>query len=337
MGKFFDAMQRAAGINVDSEKAGGEKHTPVPDLDDALLDPEWPEGDVFPTPETSRRVPAPDLLTHADTPSAVIRSLESEVRSAKAQVQKPKETQPPAARPPIHVEGPATVRPPSLRTQPIQAIRGPVETVVRVHPAYDRIVQRLKTYRKTPRQSVILVTSATAGEGTSTVARNIATALCQAGLERVLLIDGNFRTPSQHKAFGLARDGGFSDVLKGEAPLTSVITDDIGSGISVMTCGTKVKSPSQVLTATAIEGATVALLSLYDWIIIDGSPATEFPDVASIGTACGGAILVIEAESTRSEVADEAKEILLGTGAKVLGAVLNRRRYHIPQSIYRRL
>ena len=274
--------------------------TPVPELDDALLDPEWPEGDVFPSPDTDNRgagIRSEDHCRHtvgSDSHPRVRTQLGQGCRFRTRT-----KTQPPARRPPIHVEGPETVRPPSLKTRPIETMRGPVETVVRVHPAYDRIVQRLKTYRKTPRQSVILVASAIAGEGASTVARNVATALSQAGPERILLIDGNLRTPSQHKAFGVARDGGFSDVLKGEASLTSVITDDVGSGISLMTCGSRVKSPSQVLTATAIEGATVALLSLYDWIIIDGSPATEYPDVASIGTACGGAILVIHAESTQ--------------------------------------
>ena len=337
LGKFFDAMQRAAGANTEPNKGVSEKKTLVPELDDALLDPEWPDGDVFPSSDTDKRAAETELRLIADTPSAVIRTLESELSTAKALVQKPKELPAPARRPPIHVVGPESVRPPDLKTQPIDMMRAPVETVVRVHPAYDRIVQKLKTYRRTPRQSVILVASAIAGEGASTVARNIATALCQAGPERILLIDGNFRKPSQHKAFGVARDGGFSDVLKGEASLTSVITDDVGSGISLMTCGSRVKSPSQVLTATAIEGATVALLSLYDWIIIDGSPATEYPDVASIGTACGGAILVVRAESTRLEVAKDAKGILEGTGAEIVGAVLNRRRFHIPSAIYRRL
>jgi hypothetical protein len=36
-------------------------------------------------------------------------------------------------------------------------------------------------------------------------------------------------------------------------------------------------------------------------------------------------------------VAEEAKNVLQGTGVDLLGAVLNRRRYHIPEFIYRRL
>jgi capsular exopolysaccharide synthesis family protein len=337
LGKFFDAMQRAAGANTEQNTEIPVRETLVPELDDALLDPDWPDGDVFPLSETDEKAARIDTKMGADDPSAAIRTSESEFQSGSAVVREVKEIPPPAGSLRIRVEGPESVRLPRRKSQSIEMIHSPVETVVRVHPAYDRIVQRLKTYRKTPRQSVILVTGAIASEGASTVARNVATALSQAGPERILLIDGNLRTPSQHEAFGVARDGGFSDVLRGEATLTHVINDDVGSGISLMTCGTRVKSPSQVLTATAIAGATGALLSLFDWIVIDGSPATEYPDVASIGTACGGAILVVRAENTRLEVAEEAKEILEGTGAEMLGAVLNRRRYHIPEAIYRRL
>jgi Mrp family chromosome partitioning ATPase len=48
-------------------------------------------------------------------------------------------------------------------------------------------------------------------------------------------------------------------------------------------------------------------------------------------------ILVIEAEKTRWEVARKAKEELEKAGATILGAVLNKRKYYIPRSIYRRM
>jgi Mrp family chromosome partitioning ATPase len=50
-----------------------------------------------------------------------------------------------------------------------------------------------------------------------------------------------------------------------------------------------------------------------------------------------GAVLVVEAENKRAEVAIQAKEHLEEAGAKVLGAVLNRRRHVIPEVVYRRL
>jgi capsular exopolysaccharide synthesis family protein len=342
-------MQRAAGANPEPRR---DDETPaefrLPELDDALLSPDELEGDVFGVPADGVEVPEPAEMP-ADTPSAVIRTLESEVRGetaaqpafeadSKVVISENADSIAASAAPPqISVVGESSVIGSRLQTRPAQMVRLPDPTGIRVHPAYDRIVQRLLSFRRTPRQSVVLVSSAVAGEGASTVARNVATALSHSGTENVLLVDANLRSPVQHDEFDLTREKGFSDVLRGEAALTSVIQSDVGLGISLLTCGTTVKSPTRVLTVSAIQGVIMALLSLYDWIIVDSPPATVYPDAASLGTACGAAILVVEAEKTRSEVALEAKGILEGTGAEVLGAVLNRRRYHIPDAIYRRL
>jgi capsular exopolysaccharide synthesis family protein len=335
-------MQRAAKSQAaPAAEATGDGGL-LPELDDTLLEPEGADSDVFGDPDRVGELSARLVDEHAETPSGVIRTLESELLTAKpvSKDLQRVELARPSQRPSTHVTTSQEELAPSLKTQPIntrRAFRETPATVVRVHPAYDRIVQRLLTYRRTPRQGVILVTSAVAGEGTSTVARNVAMALSQAGTEQILLIDANLRTPSQHLAFHVERAVGFSEVLQGEVALASVIKDDLDFGISLMTSGSQVRSPSQVLKATALQGTIMALLSLYDWIILDAPPATVHPDVASLGTACGAAMLVIQAESTRSEVVDEAKSVLDGTGTDLLGAVLNRRRFHIPQSIYRRL
>ena len=338
LGKFFDAMQRAAEAEGTSEPKRRLSGASLPELDEALLRPEEPEATTRSAAESSQ--PQPQRLGHdpSGAPSDAKRALESE--DCPAQDPSPRNVEPILAVPRARVQAidRQPVAMPKLKDRAIQprnVLREPVPTAVRVHPAYDRIVQRLLTYRKTPRQGVILLASAVGREGTSTVARNLA--LSQGGSERVLLVDANLRTPSQHIAFDLDRSGGFSEVLQGTVSVASAIDDDIGSGIALMTCGTPVKSPSQVLKAAAVQGAIMAMLPLYDWIIIDGPPATIYPDVASLGTACGGAILVVRAESTRSEVAEEARGILEGTGTDVLGAVLNRRRFHIPQFIYKRL
>jgi capsular exopolysaccharide synthesis family protein len=212
-------------------------------------------------------------------------------------------------------------------------IDGKAEPVLRV----VGIIQKLFAYRRTPRESVILVASAVAKEGTSTVARNVALALAQHRAERVLLIDANLRSPSQHRFFGLENPEGLGDVLLGPKVLTSVIRDDVAPGLSLLASGQSMASPAQLLTVASLHSVMMALLSLYDWVIVDSPPVTAYPDVATIAAACGGAILVVEAEKTRREVVEEAKRVLDTSGVDLLGAVLNRRQYHIPDAIYRRL
>ena len=48
-------------------------------------------------------------------------------------------------------------------------------------------------------------------------------------------------------------------------------------------------------------------------------------------------VLVLEAGKTRKQVAVRAKQELEEAGGKLLGVVLNRRKFYIPEWIYKRL
>jgi len=334
LSKFFEAMQRAAN-SPDEPSAtsdSGKQQSALPDLDEALLKPEGPEmDDVFPEVSEAEAPVSSETRQHTDP----VDHQEAHIREvgASPQAEPIPGVHTPSGGARAFADGPSAVTHPFSTAQLVDTgvFRSPT------YAAYERVVQRLLKFRRTPRESVILVTSAVVGEGTSTVARNTALALARQETEQILLVDANIRKPAQHKKFGFEREVGLSDVLMGVAPLTSAIRADDASGISIMTAGSKIPSPAQLLTAPALQGIVMSMLSLYDWVVIDGPPLTAYPDSASIAAACGGAMLVVGAESTRSEVIEEAKRILEATGVDLLGAVLNRRRYHIPNFIYRRL
>jgi capsular exopolysaccharide synthesis family protein len=331
LGKFFEAMQRATTSSDEASPGTDHKNGP-PDLDESLLQPERPGVDE----------PFPEAV-HSEFSTTVIAAEEHPIEETSVSVLHAVDTAGPE-KPHSASEAPQVLE--QERRESSVPLKEPIVTrnlvdsaVFRspVHAAYERIIQRLLKFRRTPRESVILVTSSISGEGASTVARNTAVALARRETEQVLLVDANFRSPSQHVEFGLEREIGLSDVLMGATTVTAAIEKDDVSEISIMTAGSKVPSPAQLLSSAGLQSVIMAVLSLYDWVIIDGPAATSYPDASSIATACGGTVLVIEAESTRSEVIDEAKRNLEAAGAEVLGAVLNRRRYHIPNFIYRRL
>ena len=327
MGKFYDAMQKVSPPEAEEAVRPEPKKPRLPELDEALLTPEGPYGDktadVFEKDHDFETavVSVPPLKPDNDlgTPPGHEASAEPVLRVINS------ETEPV----PDHGRGRSSFSP--MRRLRTDVFRRPIEA------AYERIIQRLFSYRRSPRESVILVTSAVSGEGTSTVARNIASALAQHRAERVLLIDANLRSPSQHQAFGLEQADGLGDVLLGPTTVTSAVREDVVPGLSLLASGRAMESPAQLLTVASLHSVILALLSLYDWIIIDSPPATSYPDVATIAAAVGGAILVVDAENTRQEVVEEAKRVLEVSGADLLGAVLNRRRYHIPGFIYRKL
>jgi Mrp family chromosome partitioning ATPase len=50
-----------------------------------------------------------------------------------------------------------------------------------------------------------------------------------------------------------------------------------------------------------------------------------------------GVVMVVKAEGVRGEIVMRMKDLLLEINARILGAVLNKRRFYIPGWLYRRL
>jgi Mrp family chromosome partitioning ATPase len=79
------------------------------------------------------------------------------------------------------------------------------------------------------------------------------------------------------------------------------------------------------------------LAKTFNYILIDAPSIAEASWSASIGALADGVILVVEAERTRWPVALNAKQEFEGSGARVIGVFLNKRRFYIPPRIYRRI
>jgi len=75
----------------------------------------------------------------------------------------------------------------------------------------------------------------------------------------------------------------------------------------------------------------------FDFILVDSLPATTSSNGLAFSRKMDGVVLVIEAEKTRWQVAESVKEKIIKHGGKILGVVLNKRKYYIPGFIYKGL
>ena len=201
---------------------------------------------------------------------------------------------------------------------------------------YARVAEAALRGLGAERQGVLLVTSAIAGEGVSTVARNLSQAIATVH-RRTLLIDANLRSPSQHRAFGARRSGGLTDVVKGSSTLPSATKNLEGGNLSFLSCGEPASNPTEVLDSPTFGQTLKNLRSRFDVLVLDSPPVNTYPDASSLVAFVDGVILVVEAERTRWEVAQEAVKHIERSGGRVLGGVLNRRHYYIPEFLYKRL
>jgi protein-tyrosine kinase len=79
------------------------------------------------------------------------------------------------------------------------------------------------------------------------------------------------------------------------------------------------------------------LKKVFDYVLIDCSPVGHDATAASLAPISDGVVLVVEAGRTRRNHIQFSEQILRSAHGKVVGYVLNKRRYLIPDWLYARL
>jgi Mrp family chromosome partitioning ATPase len=168
------------------------------------------------------------------------------------------------------------------------------------------------------------------GEGTSTIARAYARSVATQLRRRVLFLEAG--ADSRSSATSLV--GALQSLAgrSGDREVHAGLDDDPQSEESWSTHD----EPSlwELLPRAEL---WYALRERFDEVVID-LPA---PTVSRVGLAvapyCDGVAVVLEADKTRAPVAESLVAHLRSVRARVLGAVLNRRRLHLPARVYRML
>jgi Mrp family chromosome partitioning ATPase len=75
----------------------------------------------------------------------------------------------------------------------------------------------------------------------------------------------------------------------------------------------------------------------YDLVVFDSPAPTDSPDMLALSAKVDGVVLVIQADQTRFHQAKRTKELIESNGGKLIGLVFNKRRFFIPDWIYKRL
>jgi capsular exopolysaccharide synthesis family protein len=168
----------------------------------------------------------------------------------------------------------------------------------------------------------ILVTSPEAGDGKSTSASNLAIAMAQAG-HRTLLLDCDFRKPTQHKIFELDENVGINSVLEGQLRLRDAIQRTPVRLLHVLPCGPIPPNPSEILNGKRFAVVMKALLEFYDKVVIDSPPVTAVTDARILSASADCTLMVLRAEKSTRRVSAQARDSLISVGANLLGVVFN--------------
>jgi len=168
----------------------------------------------------------------------------------------------------------------------------------------------------------IMIVSATAGEGKTTTAVNLAVSLADAN-KRVILVSADLRKPRAHRFFDLENTVGLSNVLAGEVKPWEALQDPKVDNLRIMASGGIPARPSELLQSEQMGELIVELREVADFVILDTAPILLVSDALALAPLVDGVLYVADSEATTRGAVSHAREQLEQVGAPILGAALN--------------
>ena len=142
---------------------------------------------------------------------------------------------------------------------------------------------------------VVLITSAIAGEGKSTLAKSLAVLLAKQG-KRVLLVEADLRRPRMRHDFESARQGGLSEILasKGGAGawMEGAMTLNDVSNLVILPAGPVPPDPAELLDSAPMRLLVEAWRLQFDLVILDGPPVLPVTDAVALAGMADTTIMV---------------------------------------------
>jgi receptor protein-tyrosine kinase len=181
----------------------------------------------------------------------------------------------------------------------------------------------------------VLITSALAGDGKTTVASHLAHAAGALPGSRVLLIEADLRKGNLAEVLDVEQSPGLVQVLSGEIDLDRAIQRpkhfgeaDGETGVlpcfDVLVAGANPPNATEMLESQAMVALLASASADYDLIIIDTAPLLLVADAMPLLRTVSGVLAVASLGRTKRDALQYLNKQLRQVDAPVLGVVANR-------------
>ncbi len=177
-------------------------------------------------------------------------------------------------------------------------------------------------------QKVIMVTSVGENEGKSTVAANLALALAEKN-RSVVLLDCDFRKPSQHKLFEMAvhkEQTLIAHLLQEKTALSPGFMDVRKHGVTLGISQSAGRSVTRLLNNGRLPALLQQLRTQVDYVVLDTPPMLAAADAETVAAMADTAVLVVRPDFMPTGSVNEGLERLRKSAPDVCGYVLNNYR-----------
>jgi len=200
-----------------------------------------------------------------------------------------------------------------------------------------RLVQRVFLLQAQEPPHMVAFAGIDHGNGVSRTCVRVAETLAKNIRGTVCVLEANLRSPALPGMFGTTNHHGLTDALLQDGPIRSFTKPVRGDNLWLLSSGALAADSAKLLNSDKLKTRLAELRKEFDFVLIDTPPLTRYSDAIALGQMTDGFILVLEANSTRREAALQVAEGLRAANIRILGAVLNKRTFPIPETLYNRL
>ena len=169
----------------------------------------------------------------------------------------------------------------------------------------------------------IAITSASLGEGKTSVAANLAAVFSRAG-HRVAIVDADLRRPKVAAFFNLRRAYGLTEVLSGAVSLEQALSLLDDGRLAVLASGRIPTNPSEALGSIGMEQVLERLAEEFEYVVVDTPPVLPVTDASVVAPKVDGVVFVTRTTKTTRDRVRRALAALDRVNATVIGVVPNQ-------------
>ncbi|WP_026519131.1 CpsD/CapB family tyrosine-protein kinase [Butyrivibrio sp. FCS006] len=192
-----------------------------------------------------------------------------------------------------------------------------------LNDSFDQAVMNLHILKKQHGYKSFVICGCEAGDGSTTIAINLAAAIASSGWKTVL-VDGDMRKKQRHKRLNENVSVGLSDFLLGKESLDQIVYDTTTDNLSYIPCGELIDNPVRLLCSEYMNLLRDELSQRFDYIIYDMPAVNAAMDAEVIAVSVDATILVTTIGDTSKRGLINAANALAEKKVNLIGTIINK-------------
>lgn len=199
--------------------------------------------------------------------------------------------------------------------------------------AFNALYAKILFFYAEPPLKSIVISSASSGDGKTTVAFHLARAIAASG-KKVLLVDANLRSPQLHERLGLQNEQGLKQLLSTpqEAKKQRLIQRlPKAENLFILASGGASSDAAQLLASEQMKRLMEKFEQSFDLVIYDTLQLQGYTDAKFIAPNTDGVLFVVKMNQTKRRLVQSAIEELESFKLQILGVIANEGGEGVPQ------